>query len=343
LRSEIQLTSDFLEGDLISTVYFGGGTPSLLSAESLNSIVEGIIEFHRFQHDADIEWTLELNPEDVTPAYAASLTKTPFNRFSLGVQSFFNSDLTYLNRSHSGSQAELAVALLLDHGFQSISIDLIFGIPGSNETQWQKNLDTAFSIGVPHVSAYALTVEPRTPLEWLIRKNKYAPVDDSLQVTQFSQLMKKAKEAGFEQYEISNFALPGSHARHNTNYWNRTPYLGVGPSAHSFNRNTRRWNVSNLSEYIRRINRGEEWFESELLTDNQRYNEYVMTSLRTMWGCRKDSMIREFGEEFAAFFASEAVSAISKGWMEEIEGVYYLTDEGKLFADGIASSLFITE
>jgi oxygen-independent coproporphyrinogen-3 oxidase len=289
------------------------------------------------------EITLELNPEDVTEEYVEELKQTWFNRFSLGVQSFSDEDLVYLNRSHSAGQAVDAVKLLQQAGYHNISIDLIYGIPSATSELWKKNLDMAFSLGVPHISAYALTVEQRTPLAWMIEKNKSAPVNDELQVDQFKTLMKKTRENGFQQYEISNFCKPGWHAVHNTSYWNGISYLGLGPSAHSYNGAARRWNVSNLSEYINGIENGECISEEEVLTTSQKYNEYVMTSLRTIWGCNLEKINDELVMTNDELIRKRADSFVEQGWLVEHSGIYFLTDEGKLFADRIASEMFMPD
>jgi len=361
LKKEIVQTSGYLGNEPVNTIYFGGGTPSLYHPGELQEIVklatpppdaspaentsppdpspqgEGRIVFPNIK-----EITLELNPEDVTEDYVAELKHTCFNRFSLGVQSFSDDDLKYLNRSHSAGQALNAVKLLQDAGYENISIDLIFGIPSFTSGLWQKNLETAFSLGVPHISAYALTVEQRTPLSWMIARQKSAPVNDELQVDQFRILMNKMKERGFVQYEISNFCKPGRHAVHNTNYWNGVSYLGLGPSAHSYNGNSRRWNISNLSKYIEGIINGDCLFEEEVLTNTQKYNEYVMTSLRTMWGCDLKKICDELRMTNDELIRKRAESFIRQGFLTELSGVYFLTDNGKLFADRVASELFIT-
>jgi oxygen-independent coproporphyrinogen-3 oxidase len=286
--------------------------------------------------------TLELNPEDVTPEYLRELRKSGFNRFSLGVQSFFTEDLRFLNRSHDGEQAIRAVRLLQEAGYNNISIDLIFGIPVSDDARWRKNLDMAFSLDVPHISAYALTVEGGTPLDWMIRHQRTDPVNDETQVNQFQLLMEMAKDHGFDHYEISNFAKPGQYAVHNTNYWKGVPYLGLGPSAHSYNGTSRRWNVSNLTRYLASVNRGELDYEEENLTTAQKYNEYVMTSLRTMWGCDPVTIRNSFGVVFEEYFLKNLNQFLEKQFVMENSGIYMLTGEGKLFADHIASELFLT-
>jgi oxygen-independent coproporphyrinogen III oxidase len=351
LKKEIALTHSYLGNEPVNTIYFGGGTPSQYRPGELQEVLEMLTSppdpspqgEGRIVSAMKMEITLELNPEDVTEEYVAALRHTWFNRFSLGVQSFSDGDLNYLNRSHSAVQAIKAVKLLQQAGYNNISIDLIYGIPSSTSATWQKNLEIAFSLNVPHLSAYALTVEQKTPLAWMIGKHKSAPVSDESQVDQFKMLMQKTKENGFQQYEISNFCKPGRHAIHNTNYWNGIPYLGLGPSAHSYNGSSRRWNVSNLSKYIAGIEKGICIHEEELLSVNQKYNEYVMTSLRTMWGCDGRKIISDFGFRISDFFRKNALPMLKKGFLTEDSGVYYLTDEGKLFADRIASELFWIE
>jgi oxygen-independent coproporphyrinogen-3 oxidase len=289
------------------------------------------------------EITLELNPDDVTEEYVAALKGTWFNRFSIGIQSFFDDELKYLNRTHSAEQAVLAVKLLQEAGYTNISIDLIYGLPDSSPERWEKNLEMAFSLGVPHISAYALTVEEKTPLAWMIGRGRSAPVNDEVQAGQFRTLMKQAREAGYIQYEISNFCLPGQHARHNTNYWQGVPYLGLGPSAHSYNGFSRRWNVSSITRYVDAMNSGTPAFEEELLTQAQRYNEYIMTSMRTMWGTEVNKLILDFGLRISELFEKQADTFVRQGLMTEQSGVFFLTDEGKLFADRIAAELFCDE
>ena len=357
LKKEIAATRNYLSGEPVNTIYFGGGTPSLYRPGELQEVMEEIASppdpsprgegriFPSAIREGSVlsEVTLELNPEDVTEEYVAELKKTWFNRFSLGVQSFLDEDLVYLNRSHSAGQALQAVKLLQWAGYENISIDLIYGIPSSTPARWEKNLETAFSLGITHISAYALTIEPRTPLAWMIGNQKSAPVSDESQVEQFKMLMKKTKEQEFLQYEISNFCKPGRHALHNTNYWKGIPYLGLGPSAHSFNGSSRRWNISNLSEYITVIEKGGCLFEEEELTNIQKYNEYVMTSLRTMWGFNLEKINDELQVTNDELIRKQALTFVQQGWLTEKSGVYFLTDDGKLFADRIASDLFLTE
>jgi oxygen-independent coproporphyrinogen-3 oxidase len=349
----------------VDTIYFGGGTPSLYNPLVLQEIIDLISLVPRpasrvtsFTGEAEInqdvnrEITLEINPDDITPTYIGWLRQTSFNRFSIGIQSFFDEDLTWLNRSHSADQAIQSVRMLQDAGYENLSIDLIYGIPSAAHEKWQKNLETAFSLDVPHISAYALTVEAKTPLAWMIGQHKSAKVNDEIQADQFKMLMEKTKEQGYLQYEISNFCKPGRHSIHNTNYWQGVPYLGLGPSAHSFNRSSRRWNISSLSKYIDGLNTGEPITEEELLTPAQKYNEYVMTSLRTMWGCDLDKIIdqlpitnrseAELGGANYQLIRKQASLFVKQGMLTENSGVFFLTDKGKLFADRVASELFIT-
>jgi oxygen-independent coproporphyrinogen-3 oxidase len=371
LKQEIKLTRNYLEGEEIKTIYFGGGTPSVYRPEILQEVIGQLIPHpptpspgrrgggrtsisHRLYPPQPLpagreglkgyyaeEVSLELNPDDVTIEYVAELKDTWFNRFSVGVQSFHDGELSYLNRSHDVAQAIRAVSLLQEAGYENISIDLIYGIPGSNEIQWQQTLEIAFSLDVPHISAYALTVEQGTPLAWMIDKKRSTPVEDELQANQFRWLMEAMQDHGYHQYEISNFCKPGWHAVHNTNYWMGVPYLGLGPSAHSYDGKSRRWNVSNLTKYLAGIETGKPVYEEEMLSDTQRYNEYVMTSLRTMWGCDSHKIISDFGFQISDLFRKSAMPFIHKGWLREDSGVYFLTDEGKLFADCIASELFL--
>ncbi|MCX6266325.1 MAG: coproporphyrinogen-III oxidase family protein [Bacteroidetes bacterium] len=359
IKKEIAATQGYLAGEPVNTIYFGGGTPSLFRPSELQDLFDPTPVPSRPGNTSppdpsprgegrnmpvfSMEITLELNPEDVTEDYVAQLKGTWFNRFSLGVQSFSDEDLVYLNRSHSAGQALQAVKLLQRAGYENISIDLIYGIPSSSGKQWQKNLETAFSLGVPHISAYALTVEPKTPLAWMIAKQKSEPVSEVAQIDQFNMLMEKAKKHGFLQYEISNFCQPGYHAVHNTNYWNGIPYLGIGPSAHSYNGTSRRWNMSNLSKYIEGMDKGGPNYEEEILTPAQKFNEYAMTSLRTMWGFEPGKMNYELKIMNYELIRKRAASFVERGFMTEQDGVYFLTDSGKLFADQVASELFILE
>jgi oxygen-independent coproporphyrinogen-3 oxidase len=366
LLKEIDQKRAYLDGKEVTTIYFGGGTPSLLNSNEIGAILDTIRSNFSVSREAEV--TLEINPDDVvlntppvpSPFLHSTSPPTPLlkkrgegvrwfydfhepgiNRLSIGIQSFLNDDLEYLNRVHSSDQAINAVTEAQAAGFKNISIDLIFGIPTLTEEKWLKNIETAFSLGVQHISAYSLTVEPKTALDVLIRKKKVAEPMEENAVNHFITLMKRMKEEGFLHYEISNFCKKGFFSRHNSSYWSGEHYLGLGPSAHSFNGVSRQWNVSSITGYIDQINRREMFHETETLTTAQKYNEYIMTSLRTMWGCDVQYVREVWGEEIAFRFSLFAFRFIDKGWLVENNGVYCLTDDGKLFADGIAAEFFI--
>lgn len=342
LQKEMALMSGYTEGRPVESVYVGGGTPSLYSPKDI-PLPDPALFPMTGNLDTLPEITLEVNPEDVTETFVVELKKTPFNRISLGVQSFIEEELRYLQRYHSAGQSLNAIRLLKEAGFHNLSIDLIFGLPGSDEASLRSNLEKVFSMEIPHFSAYALTVEEGTPLAWMIRKQRKLPPEDEVQARQFLRIMHLARENGYEQYEISNFALNGHYARHNTGYWQGTPYLGLGPSAHSYNGWSRRWNGSGLNAYIEAMKKGEPLFEEEILSTLQQYNEYVMTSLRTMWGCSLQRIEEDFGFKFQEFIIRRINIYLRNGWMEEKNGYLFLTDEGKLRADGIAAALFMDD
>lgn len=339
LIKEIALQKNYLKGEEIETIYFGGGTPSLLSSYEIKRIIDNLALFHNINTDAEI--TLEANPDDITREKITELRKTPVNRFSIGIQSFFDEDLKYLNRVHSGREAGLSVKTVLDAGFENMSIDLIYGIPTLSNEQWQANIEKFFSFGIPHLSSYALTVEPKTALEVLIRKGKIKNVDEEKAVRQFRILMRTMKEKDFIHYEISNFSREGFYSKHNRSYWQGKKYLGLGPSAHSFDGNSRQWNISNLSKYIEAVNAGGKIVEKEILTKEQKYNEYVMTSLRTIWGTNTKYILEEFGKTLENHYFKGVRKHIKAGFVMQDNTVFRLTDRGKIFADGIASDLFI--
>ncbi|MFH1936712.1 MAG: coproporphyrinogen-III oxidase family protein, partial [Bacteroidota bacterium] len=382
LLREIDLTRDYLGEEAVETIYFGGGTPSLVSVEQLEEILKKIQDTgcemntppqappqkgrgasgighqvsrilnreSRIANRGSIEITLEMNPDDVTPEYLEVLSHSAINRISLGVQSFFDEDLKYLGRSHDAKQAERAIELIRDTGYGmrdegrrtkeegreaksekrearngTISVDLIYGISTPTNEHWKENLQRVIDLGIPHLSAYALTVEPKTPLSWQIAKEmRYhchsdpeypgeAAVSDDPASEQFEILMDTMEQHGYIQYEISNFCLPGFESRHNSNYWQGVPYLGLGPSAHSFNGTSRRWNILHLTSYIQGIQSGSPFFEEEFLTLTQQYNEYIMTSLRTVWGCDLDQIRQRFGETFMPYFRRQAIRHLESG------------------------------
>ena len=335
---EIFLRKNYLEGKEINTIYFGGGTPSYLEISDLKKILEEIQKYYFFNPNAEI--TLEANPDDLNPNILSEYKKAGINRLSIGVQSFHEDDLQYLNRIHSAIRAEASIHEALDAGFDNLSIDLIYGIPSLSSEKWEKNLEQAFSNGIPHISAYSLTVEPKTALDVLIHKKRLAAPVEERGIENFHILLRKMKEHGYEHYEISNFCKPGHYSRHNCQYWNGEHYLGLGPSAHSYNGHSRQWNVRSILEYAGQIHHGGRFFEIEELSPEQHYNEFIMVHLRTIWGCDLNKLREKFGNELAESFSVLAKKHLSNGKLAENGGIYTLTDEGKLFADGIASDLF---
>ena len=329
------------------TIYFGGGTPSLLNQQELDTILEKIHQ--RFSVSANAELTLEANPDDLKPDKIRELVSMGINRLSIGVQSFFDEDLRWMNRAHHANQARRAIADAQDAGITNLSIDLIYGVPGMSTARWQQNIETAVSLQVPHLSCYALTVEEKTALHHFIRKGKVQPPSDSLQAEQFLLLMDLLATQRYEHYEISNFALPGMRSRHNSSYWQGKPYYGFGPSAHSFNGAfTRWWNIPNNALYISQLMAGQPAFESEQLSPVMRINETIMTLLRTIEGLPLDSTLPQIAGIDAHTdawqeFAGTAHEFIKKEWLVMQNNHLVLTTTGKLYADHIASSLFLEE
>ena len=344
---EIELQRDYLPTRTLETIYFGGGTPSILTPNELEQIIETIHRFFKVESGAEI--TLEANPDDLTSEKLRVLK--PFvNRLSIGLQSFYEPYLRFMNRAHNAQESEQCVKLAQDHGFDNLTIDLIYGmgqahlgmVPTvSDEQLWQQDLDKAMALGTPHISAYNLTIEPQTALGNWLKKGKIKPVDEDLSARHFEQMVRFLRQAGYEQYEISNFAKNGQYARHNSSYWKRRPYLGVGPSAHSFNGISRQYNVSNNALYLRGIQLEKPVFELEELSVFDQVNDYILTSLRTIWGCDL-AVIWGIGkvdllEEQKAYVEK----FLEKNWVEVRNNVLYLTEKGKLFADRIASDLFL--
>ncbi|TNE54387.1 MAG: radical SAM family heme chaperone HemW [Bacteroidetes bacterium] len=338
ILQELDLQQDYLRGETLSSIYLGGGTPSLLDLAELQQILDKV--YALFPVNPDAEVTLEANPDDLTPEKLYALrTHTPINRLSIGIQSFQDTDLRWMNRAHSAAEARRCLEDALAAGFQDLTIDLIYGAPTTTDAAWAENLKIALDLGIPHLSSYCLTVEEGTALAHFVRKGKSPEVNEDTANRQFLYLLDRMEEAGFVHYEISNFALPGHFARHNSSYWKGEPYLGVGPSAHSFDLVSRQWNVANNARYIRALEVGTVPFEREVLTRAQQYNEFVMTGLRTVWGCEK-ARIRAFGEPFTSFLEDEIRSHIREGRISETATHYTLTRAGKLLADRIAADLF---
>jgi oxygen-independent coproporphyrinogen III oxidase len=338
LLKEMTLRGDYLEGEKVNTIYFGGGTPSLLSAEQLGRIMREL--YNRFSITADAEITFEANPDDIDALRLTAWKIFGINRLSIGIQSFYKEDLVWMNRAHNEIQATNCIKLAQDAGFDNMSVDLIYGTPTLSDEHWINNLTTAVSLSIPHLSCYALTVEPGTALDSMTRKKKVAPVNNDDQARQFSLMTQLLASKGYEHYEISNFALPGKRSRHNSSYWSGEKYLGLGPSAHSFNGRSRQWNVANNALYIKSLKAEKVPFEQEFLTDTQRFNEYVMTSLRTMEGTDVIYVREKFGVEAAAELIKNSLKYIEKQLLKNERDRLILTEGGKLFADGIAADLF---
>jgi len=336
LLKEIPLRKDYLEGESVETVYLGGGTPSLLAVEEIESILHTVRS--QFPLAAGAEITLEANPDDITTPRLRAWRHAGVNRLSIGVQSFFEEDLRWMNRAHTATQASDCIRQAREEGFDNFSIDLIYGGPTLPDPHWKENVERAIALGVPHLSCYALTVEPRTALDTLIRRHVMADVSPEDQARQFLLLMDWMATAGYEHYEISNFALPGHRSRHNSAYWQGKKYLGLGPSAHSYDGVSRQWNIANNARYI-----AEPGLigEKEVLTTEQQLNEYIMISLRTIEGIDLRAMAERFGEQRAGDLRRRAEKYVNGGKLLLVREILQLTREGKLLADGIAADLFI--
>ena len=336
LLKEIVLQKDFLLNEPVATIYFGGGTPSLCTKEEIKSIISELRSTFTVVDDAEL--TLEANPDDITEEKLIEWKEIGVTRLSIGVQSFFEEDLKWMNRAHNASQAISSLQLAVRY-FNNITIDLIYGTPQLTDEKWKHNVTTAIELNIPHLSCYALTVEPKTPLDKMIQQHKSEDVDPAKQSAQFLLLMDWLQEAGYEHYEISNFAKPENRSRHNSSYWQGKKYLGIGPSAHSYNAKERQWNIANNNIYIESINKRIIPFEKEVLTDTQQLNEYIMTSLRTMEGVKIPVLSRESGVRSVTLL-NKSQKYINSGLMKLENDSLILTNEGKLLADGIAADLF---
>ena len=335
---ETELQKDYLRNETVETIYFGGGTPSLLTIEDLNLQLEKLNQVFTISTDAEI--TLEANPDDVDEDKLTGWKKIGINRLSIGVQSFFEEDLLWMNRAHHAQQA-IDNLQSASKQFANITIDLIYGHPLLTNEKWRQNVEQVISLNIPHISCYALTVEPKTPLQKLILEKKKENIQQEKQAEHFLLLMQWLQDAGYEHYEISNFSKPGFHSRHNTSYWQAKNYLGLGPSAHSFDGKSRQWNISNNNIYIESVSKNEIPFEKEILTPVQQLNEYIMTSLRTKEGLNLERVRSSAFRVQSKDFEIRSQKFINEGKMFLRENKLILTKEGKLFADGIAADLFI--
>jgi oxygen-independent coproporphyrinogen-3 oxidase len=338
LLKEIELRMTYLNAETIETIYFGGGTPSLLPSSAIAAIMDSI--YKNFTISENPEITLECNPDDLNPERLKSWNRAGINRLSIGIQSFFDEDLSWMNRAHDSKQALYSIEMARAAGFENFSIDLIYGLPGLTDDKWGRNLHTAISANPNHISCYALTVEPKTALYKMIRMKETEDIKPEKQAAQFLTGIEMLEAAGFEHYEISSFAKPGKRSRHNSAYWQSKKYLGLGPAAHSFNGTSRQWNISNNALYIKSLMGGQLNMEFEILQTRDLLNEYIMTSLRTIEGMDLQYVSSHFGKEKSNKLAENAARYVHTNKMEQIQEKMVLTREGKLFADGIAASLF---
>ncbi len=343
LVKEIGLRKEELRHEVIETIYFGGGTPSVLSAQELQEIIDAIQQNYLVSKNPEI--SLEANPDDLTEKKMIELSRSPVNRLSIGIQSFFDEDLIFMNRAHNAKEAKKSLTLAKQY-FDNITIDMIYGIPNMTNDRWKENLKFALDSGVQHISSYALTVEPKTALDRFIRQGKYPDVSEEVALAHFSILVSETEKYGYVQYEISNFGKPTFYSKHNTSYWLGKPYLGIGPSAHSFIDNVRSWNVANNPKYIKAIQLEKLPKESEMLSKEDRFNECIMTGLRTIWGVSLEKVEQNFGQTFkdqllknAQHFVDQKLLVISK--KDEKTTVLKASEKGKFLIDGIASDLFM--
>lgn len=339
LSTEAEERRAYLNNEIVSTIYIGGGTPSVLSVSETDGILEFLKSWYHVSEDC--ETTIELNPDDISDSYIRELRKTHINRISLGVQSWHDKDLKLLNRRHTAQQASDALEKILRAGFGNVTIDLIYGIPGMETHGWIANLDKSLSFGIKHLSAYHLTIEPGTVLYRMKEKGLFKEVEEEESVAQFHMLIEKAEAAGFIHYEISNFGKQGFFSLHNTNYWKQVPYLGLGPSAHSFNGFSRQWNMPDVKNYINNINEGKKFYDREELDMKTRFNEYIMVSLRTMWGIDLGYIEKTFEKEGYDYIINLAGKFINYGMLKQENNCLVLTNQGKMISDNIISEFIM--
>ena len=340
MKTEIMLRKDELQDKNLKSLYFGGGTPSILSADEIGSLIDEVLRY--FSFDKDIEITLEANPDDLDKNFLKQLSKLLVNRLSIGTQSFFDEDLKLMNRAHNASEAEGSIKRAQDFGFENLSIDLIYGSPTSNLEIWKENLNKTIALEVPHISSYALTVEPKTALENWISKGKVVSPKEEEQNREFYYLSDFLKDNRFEHYEVSNFAKPGFYSRHNSSYWKYKEYLGIGPSAHSYNGyDVRSWNVANNQQYIKKLSSKNLAKEEELLSQEDQFNEMIMIGLRTIWGVDLESLNSKFSDRILEHFRNEIKSKLEEGILMTENNHLKIPEKHWFMADGIASDLFI--
>ncbi|MCA6068783.1 radical SAM family heme chaperone HemW [Chryseobacterium sp. RG1] len=339
MKKEIFLRKDELQNKNLQSLYFGGGTPSILSPDEIKTLIDEVLK--HFSFEKDIEITLEANPDDLDKDFLKGLSNSPVNRLSIGTQSFFEEDLKLMNRAHTASEAEGSIKRAQDFGFENLSIDLIYGSPTSNLEIWKENLNKTIALEVPHISSYALTVEPKTALENWISKGKVLSPKEEEQNREFYYLSDFLKDNGFEHYEVSNFAKPEFYSRHNSAYWKYKEYLGIGPSSHSYNGfDIRSWNVANNQQYIKKINSNLLAKEEEILSQEDQFNEMIMIGLRTIWGVDLSSLKEKFSDKILEHFQNEIKSKLEEGIIIIDNNHLKIPEKHWFMADGIASDLF---
>ena len=338
LKRELVLRKEEFKDEVVETIYFGGGTPSVLETSEINDLIQTVYSNYHLAENPEI--TLEANPDDLSTKKLLELSDSPINRLSIGIQSFFAEDLLFMNRAHNANEAEQCIKEAIRH-FDNISIDLIYGIPGMSDERWEKNIEKALTFGISHISSYALTVEPKTALANFIKKGVVKPIDDEQAQRQFLVLYDVLTRAGFDCYEVSNFGKPGYYSKNNTAYWLGEKYMGIGPSAHSYDGERRAWNINNNPKYLKAIEKGELPMETEVLTKNDKYNEYVMTGLRTSWGISLERIQKQFGEKYSTYLIQRIEKYIEQQLLILSEDQLVATKKGKFLVDGIASDLFI--
>ncbi len=338
LMKELVLRRDEFNDEVVETIYFGGGTPSVLTVDELQSLIDTVYENYQISDAPEI--TLEANPDDLSPDKIKGLAESPINRLSIGIQSFFEKDLKLMNRAHNAKEAEDCILLSKEY-FDNISIDLIYGIPDMSNARWKQNIEKALSLEIPHISSYALTVEPNTALANFIKKGIVKNVDDAVALAHFHILSETLEAAGFKSYEISNFGKPGYFSRNNTAYWQQKKYIGIGPSAHSYDGERRGWNINNNPKYLKAMERGELPMETEVLSVKDKYNEYVMTGLRTIWGVSLAKIASEYGKKYRKYLLQQAEKYLEENLLYLDGDILLTTKKGRFLADGIASDLFL--
>jgi oxygen-independent coproporphyrinogen-3 oxidase len=335
---EVNLQKDYLVKNSIETIYFGGGTPSMLDIIDIAKILNQIYKYFSVAPDAEI--TLEANPDDLNKSYLQELKNLGVNRLSIGVQSFFDEDLKWMNRRHNSHEAEHSIKLSQDCGLSNLNVDLIYGIPGLTDKRWKQNLDFFLRMNVPHLSAYHLTIEPKTVFGYYKRKGRLTEISENESISHYEMLINTMKLHKYQHYEISNFCLNDYMSRHNTNYWNSGKYLGIGPSAHSFNGTSRQWNSSVNTKYMNGLENDESFFEIEMLSETDRFNDYLLTGLRTAKGVNKEEILKRFGNKYLEHFEKELNKFEASGYVLEEHNQIRLTEIGMFVSDKIISELF---